>query len=108
VTTEPDSPHCRIARWRPKHGGASIEVLPTRPAPDDTNFVPTLVWLLEQARKGEMVGYAILYTVETEDGNRRCIEGAKAWQDGDKHHVLGLIRRMEAGYVSRTWPDESQ
>ena len=76
---ETPDPGCRIARWRPKSGGASIEVLPTRPAPDDTNLVPTLVWLLDRARKGEVIGYAILFSVVTPEGRRQCIEGAKAW-----------------------------
>lgn len=97
----------RISKITPKNGGAVISILPTRPDPDDSNFVSTLVWVLEQARLGRVVGYAGVFTIETEDGQvRRCIEMAKAWDDGDEHHVLGLIRRLEANYVKRTWGGE--
>lgn len=97
----------RISRIKPKNGGAMVEILPTRPAPDDSNFIPTMVWVLEQARKGRIVGYAAVFTVEDEDGTRRCMEAAKAWEDADRHHVLGLIRRMEQNYIARTWELEN-
>lgn len=99
----------RISKITPKNGGAIVSILPTRPDPDDTNFASTLVWVLEQARLGRVVGYAGIFSVEYETADgvtmRRCIEMAKAWDDGDEHHVLGLIRRMELGYIKRTWPE---
>lgn len=106
-----DTARVRISRVTMKAGGASLSMIPTRPAPDDTNFVPTLVWVLEQARLGKVVGYAMVVSVEheAEDGpSRRCIEAAMAWDETDRHHVLGLIRRMEINYMKRTWPDEDE
>lgn len=96
----------RISRVRLKAPHADISILPTRPDPDDSNFVSTLVWTLEQARLGRIVGYAMVFTVEIDGGARRCIESAKAWDPTDAHHVLGLIRRMEGGYIARTWPED--
>jgi hypothetical protein len=97
----------RISKVTYKTGGASISVLNTPPEPDDTNFISTLIWLIAEARAGKVAGYAIVATIETEDGNRqKCIEASKAWADGEEHHVLGLIRRMETTYTERTWPDE--
>lgn len=95
----------RISRVRLK-SGPDITILPTRSDPDDTNFVPTLVWVLEQARKGKVVGYAAVFTIETEDGHRRCMEASKAWDRGEEHHVLGLIERMKVNYITRTWEDD--
>lgn len=92
----------RIGRVTLK-GGTTLSILPTRPAPDDSNFVPTLVWILEQARLGRVAGYAGVFSIDDEDGTRRCIEFAKVWGNTDRHHVLGLIRRMEVNYMARTW-----
>lgn len=96
----------RISRVRPRIGGAQITMLPVREAPDDTNFVPTLVWALDQARQGKLLGYAGIFTVELPDGTRRNIEFAKAWENIDNHYVLGLIRRTEIGFIARTWPED--
>jgi hypothetical protein len=109
MTDESGIARVRISRWRPKMGGAEISVLPTRPAPDDTNFVPTLIWALDQARRGNLVGYAMVFSVhDAESETVRCMEAAKAWDDMDRHHVLGLIRRMEAGYMKRSWPEDDE
>lgn len=97
----------RISKVTSKAGGSSISILTPPPEPDDSNFIPTLLWLVQQARAGKVVGYAIVASIESENGNRqKCIEAAKAWSDGEEHHVLGLIRRMEHGYTKRTWPDD--
>ena len=96
----------RISKITPKAGGAVVSILPTRPDPDDSNFIPTLVWALEQARRGKVVAYAAVFSVENADGSHRCFEMAKACDDGDRHHMLGLIRRLEHGYIKRTWGDE--
>lgn len=99
------SARIRINRIRLKAGGAEISVFPTRPDPDDTNFVSTLVWVLEQARLGNILGYAMVFSVDGENG-MKCIEAAKAWESEHEHHVLGLIRRLEQNYVARTWPED--
>lgn len=101
----------RISKVTPKHGGAIVSILPTRSDPDDTNFVSTLIWAIEQARLGKVVGYAMVFGVEYQaadgDVRQRFIETAKAWDEVDEHYVLGLCRRLEANYVKRTWPDDA-
>lgn len=72
----------------------------------DTVFLNTLVWILDQARKHKISGYALVYVGEDDDGHIRTIEAAKAFDEEDKHHVLGAIRRMEYNYMSREWPSE--
>lgn len=70
----------------------------------DGVFIKTLVWVLDQARQGNVRGYAMVYVVEGEDG-QRTIEAAKSFEGLDRHHVLGAIRKMEANYMRREWPD---
>ncbi len=102
-----DAARVRISKVTSKVGGASISILAAPPEPDDTNFIPTLLWLIQQARAGKVMGYAILATIATEVGNRqKCIEASKAWSDGEEHHVLGLMTRMQQSYSKRTWPDD--
>lgn len=100
----------RISKVTDRRTGATISILNTPPPDDeDRTFVNTLVWLLGEARRGNVVGYAIVCTIETQNGTetrQKCIEAAKAWSDGEEHHVLGLMRRMELSYINRTWPDE--
>jgi hypothetical protein len=102
------SARVRISKITPKAGGAVVSVLPTAPNPDDTNFIPTLLWAIDEARKGKLAGYAMAFTVIVPDGAKTCIECAKAWEDKDSHHVLGLIERMKINYIQRTWPEESE
>lgn len=105
-----ESARVRISKITPKNGGAIVSILPTRPDPDDSNFVSTLIWAIEQARLGKVIGYAMVFGVEYEakDGEprRRFIEAAKAWDEVDDHYVLGLIRRLEMNYSARTWPED--
>lgn len=102
-----ESARVRISKVTPKNGGAIVSILPTRPDPDDSNFVSTLVWALEQARMGKLIGYSMVFGVEdATDGGRRFIEAVKAFDGEDEHYVLGLLRRAEHNYVKRTWPDD--
>lgn len=76
---------------------------------DDSQFVETLVWVLSQARKGSILGYAMVFMVK-EDGHVRTIEAAKSFdRDDDRDdrlHVLGGMRRMELNFIKREWPEE--
>jgi hypothetical protein len=102
-----DAARVRISKVTSKAGGASITILAPPPEPDDTDFIPTLLWLIQEARAGKLVGYALVASIVSENGNsQRCIEAAKAWSDGEEHHALGLMTRMQQSYMKRTWPDD--
>lgn len=73
--------------------------------PDDSQFIETLVWVLDNARNGKIRGYALIYVVD-KDGCQRTIEAAKQFEDLDKMTVLGAIRRLEHNYVRREWPED--
>ena len=88
-----------------KRKKARLLKFPKPKVADDSQFIKTLVWALEQAREGKVLGYAMVYIVNEED-QIRTIEAAKAFEEVDKHHVLGAIRRMEASYMKREWPDD--
>ena len=99
------SARVRISKITPKNGGAIVSILPTRPAPDETVLVDTLVHLLDQARRGRVVGYAFTFTVERED-DWKTVEGAFCHPDHDSHYILGAMRRMEKHFIARTWPED--
>jgi hypothetical protein len=90
--------------------GPKIVELPAAPA-DDTKFIKTLVWALDEARKGRIRGYAFVFNVEN-DERRRLIECAWVPEDDDGSktdeatELLGAIRRMELSYIKRAWPEE--
>jgi hypothetical protein len=76
---------------------------------DDSKFIETLVWVLSQARKGKLIGYAMVYGVETSEADgphQRLSEAAMAFKEIDNMTVLGMIRRMESNYMRRTWPED--
>ena len=73
---------------------------------DDDKFIYTLLWLIEEARKGKVIAYAMSYIVELPNGNRRFVEGSKAADDNDAHTLLGIMRRAEVGYINRNWPED--
>lgn len=79
---------------------------PKSKAETDPVFINTLVWILDQARKQKIRGYALVYVGEGDNGAERTIEAAKAFKDIDRHHILGAIRRMEHNFMARSWPDE--
>lgn len=90
--------------------GPEVVELP-RSAVDDTKFIKTLVWALNEARRGNIRGYAFVFNVEN-DGRRRLIEGAWVPEDDrgaktdEATELLGAIRRMELTYIKRAWPEE--
>jgi hypothetical protein len=95
----------RISKVTPKNGGASITILTTPEEPDDDTFIYTLVRMLDMARRGEVIGYAMVFLIEEGDRWRMC-EAACASAEEDPHMTLGAIRRMERNFIRRTWPDE--
>jgi hypothetical protein len=48
----------------------------------------------------------MVFVVVTPEGRERTIEAAKAFEGIDKHHILGGIRRMQANYMRREWPED--
>ena len=94
------NPGCRISRVRFKAGG-NLTLLPTRPAPDDSQLVPTLVWALEHARLGEVVGFAAVFAVDRPDGSRVYSEAATVSDSHVHLSLLGSMRRMEANFLAR-------
>lgn len=73
---------------------------------DDTRFIQTLVWVLEQARAGKIKGYAMIFDVDQAPGPKRSIEAADVVDHELSHHLLGMIRRMEGNFIERQWPKE--
>lgn len=79
---------------------------PRAAVPDDTQFIETLVWVLNRARQGKIRGYAMVYQVEADDGTVDFIEAATAIDTQDRCHILGGIRRMEFNFMRRQWPED--
>lgn len=73
--------------------------------PDDSRFVETLVFLLEQARNGEVHGYAAVFIVG-DDKNCKIVEGSDIAQEHDANAMLGSIRRMELAFIKRNFPED--
>jgi hypothetical protein len=74
--------------------------------PDDTQFIETLVFVLDQARRGKIKGYSMVYIVDDPVVGHRTIEAAKAFEEYDNLMVLGAMRKMERNYMCRTWPED--
>ena len=75
--------------------------------PEDSQLVRTLISMLELARAGKLLGYAMVTLTQADDGQKtRLAEAACVLDDHDKHHLLGGIRRMELNFIRRNWPDE--
>jgi len=68
-------------------------------------FIDTLVWILDMARSGSVLGYCGVVMIE-EKGNIRTVEFAKDFDSDNKLHILGGIRKMELNFIKRSWPDE--
>lgn len=67
--------------------------------PDDSQFIETLVWVLDQARQGKIKGYAMTFIVEQEKATR-TIEAASALEDAEyRLQLLGTIRCMEMNFM---------
>jgi hypothetical protein len=64
--------------------------------------------MLELAREGKLLGYAMVTLTEAHEGKKiRMTELASALHDEDKHHLLGGIRRMEMNFMKRSWPEDA-
>lgn len=81
--------------------------LPKHKIATDTQFIETLVWVLEQARKGEVLGYAMTFIVKDKENGIRTIEAAKQQNDGDKLQLLGAMRLMETSYIAREYSESN-
>lgn len=71
---------------------------------DDTRFIETLVWALDQARRGKIKGYACCFMVDVDD-YKRTIELADVAEHHDHLHLLGAVREMEHGFIQRMKDD---
>lgn len=92
---------CRISKVRFKDG-RELRILPTEVK--DTEFIRTLVWCLDGARKGDVRSYAVVMRVEREDGAMSTIEAADVLADedgGDLNMILGGIERMKMNLMWR-------
>lgn len=72
---------------------------------DDTKFVETLVWVLNHARAGNILGYAMVYIVKGDEG-RKTIESASVLDSSNRLEMLGAIEGMKLNFVKREWPEE--
>ncbi len=69
--------------------------------PDDSGFIETLVWVLNEARKGNIRGYAMAFIVKQEE-SIRTIEAAKTLDDNEHRlQLLGTMRCMELNFMQR-------
>ena len=76
-------------------------------AVDETRFVETLVYLLDLARQGKILGSAMVYIVEDLENNRmRSVEGCDIQDERDSHSMLGYIERMKMNFIARAWGNE--
>lgn len=81
---------------------AKLVRLPRSKVDPESEFVRTLVWVLDMARRGKVRGFAMVYVVESDDG-LRTTEAADAFEQNDRLHVLGAMRRMEHNFMKREW-----
>jgi hypothetical protein len=69
--------------------------------PDDTKFIETLVWVLDQARQGKIRGYAMAFVVDQEE-RIRTIESACSLPDNESRlQLLGTMRCTEVNFMKR-------
>lgn len=77
--------------------------------PDDSQFIETLVWVLDRARQGKIRAYAALFTVEREDGTSFSVETACVRPDeyakDNALTLLGGVELMKAGLMKRVWEE---
>lgn len=75
----------------------------------DQRFITTLVWLLDQARQGNAVGYAVVAIIRSEE-RTRTIEAASVIDDDDiggrRLQLLGAMRGMEHNFIKREYEDD--
>lgn len=74
--------------------------------PDDSRFIATLVFLLEEARRGKIRGYACAF-IAGDGGNCQLVEGADVLDEHDANALLGAMRRMELAFIRRQFPDDA-
>ena len=84
-----------------------LKVVPLRKGKvsPDSRFIETLVFLLDQARSGEAYGYAMVFIVG-DDKTCKIVEGSDIKNENDANAMLGAIRRMEAAFMKRNFPED--
>lgn len=90
----------RDRRTRPK-----IVRLKQGVVPDDSRLIATLVFLLDEARRGKIRGYACVF-IAGDSANGQLVEGADVLDESDAHALLGAMRRMEQAFLRRQFPDD--
>jgi len=77
--------------------------------PDDTQFIETLVWVLDLARSGKIKGYSAVFIVLYDETDRTvemtCVPDDEE-RNGNTLRLLGGMRRMESNFMRRVWGDE--
>lgn len=94
-----------MKRLRPK-----VVRLKKPAVPDDTQFIETLVWVLSEARKGNVLGYAGVFIVDGVEARRSIEVGCVKDDDNSNRHaleLLGLMHCMERNFITRNWPEHS-
>lgn len=77
--------------------------------PDDSRLIATLVFLLDEARRGKIRGYAAVFITGDsggDSGNCQLVEGADILNESDANALLGAMRRMELAFLRRQFPDD--
>ena len=85
---------CRIARVRPKGGGAEIAIL--QPVPSSSQLVEALVEVLASARRGKIRSFALTFEEATdEDGHTWHRAWAVDSPDDFYHDCISLVGSLQ-------------
>lgn len=96
---------CRISRVRYKDG-RDLRILPT--VIQDSRFIRTMVYVLDQARRGDVRSFAVIFRMEQPDGTMKWIEAADVHPDADGVDytmLMGGIERMKISLDKRAGAD---
>ena len=102
------APHCRVSRVKPKNGGAVIEIMKTPPA-YDADLVDMLVYVLAEARKGNVCSFALVFRHELDDGDIEFTQAYGLHKDADKRDstiLLGGMEKLKAYILKEQCSDE--
>lgn len=97
----------RISKVRFKAGGADLTLLPTPDNSDNQHLIESLVWMLAQARRGDVLGYTLVYIVDDKElGYERTIGGVGTFRAEDRSRVLGMLERHKIAFYNMNFLED--